>query len=170
MLKNLTARKVSPHNLVPGTEYIGIPKESLPKFMENAKPFKGKFRRYRRVSGYSYLNGKSNVGTPNNDRMMLFDDVVAEDSEGHLHPKYLHLSVEKNEGLQQYYTLYTVKKVRTNEEEKQLKNLAKTRKNQLLGELKSIPNFGVNYLSAKNNAISRGYANTRKNKTRKSRR
>lgn len=163
MLKDLIARKRSAHNLVPGTEYIGIPKESLPKFMENAKPFKGKFRGYRRVSGYSFLNGKSNVGTPNNDRMMLFDNVVAENSEGHLHPKYLHLSVEKNEGLQQYYTLYTVKKVRTNEEEKQLKNLAKTRKNQTLGELKSIPNFGVNYYTARNNAISRGYA-TRRNR------
>lgn len=154
MLKDLIARKVSAFNLVPGTKYIGIPKEKLPYVM-NLHPFMGTFELY-----FPELPGKGQ------DKLMRFVDGVFE-SFGELTSVRTTLSISPpDQGSQSFYNFYTVKKLRTNEEEKLLKNQAKTRKNQTMGELKAIPNFGSNYQNALERAKTRGYAN----KTRKTRR
>ena len=147
MLKDLIARKVSAFNLVPGTKYIGIPKEKLP-FVMNLHPFMGTFELYFPDRGQ--------------DKLMRFVDGVFE-SFGRLTSVRTTLSISPpDQGSQSFYNFYTVKKLRTNEEE----NQAKTRKNQTIGELKAIPNFGSNYQNALERAKNRGYAN----KTRKTRR
>lgn len=164
MLKNLIARKVSVHSLVPGTEYIALPRKSLPeeKGLFKVLPFRARFRSYE---PYKFGDSKNK-----NAIKVGFDNQVVEDYwTGKLRSGFMHVDIEPNDkGFQSFYNFYTIKKVRTNKEEKQLKNLAKTRKNEALSELRAIPNIGINYMTARNNAISRGYATRRK--TRKSRR